>query len=166
LCQCCGCRSVTLTIGRFDFDLTWKPDFWIGGYAWDRDSPDAADGSPEEEHYEFLQDESKFITWEDEYGRPSASLGSSPLRSTAHAGRGGRWLIQRAIGSLTKTDSSSTSTLLGFLVALSGRSSSVVTRSPKSGGRWCQKAVTSTESARTSGITPRRTTMCCISTRE
>lgn len=67
MCQCCGCRSVTLTIGRFDFDLTWKPDFWIGGYSWDRNSPDAADGSPEEKHYEFLQDESKFITWEDEY---------------------------------------------------------------------------------------------------
>lgn len=67
MCQCCGCRSVTLTIGRFDFDLTWKPNFWIGGYEWDRDSPDAADESPEEKHYEFLADECRFVSWEDEF---------------------------------------------------------------------------------------------------
>ena len=66
LCKC-PCRSVTLTIGRFDFDLTWKPDFWIGGYAWSGESPAEADESPEEKHYEFLKDESRFVDWEDEY---------------------------------------------------------------------------------------------------
>ena len=72
MCQCCGCRSVTLTIGRFDFDRTWKPDFWIGGYRWQCKVADQglrffSDESPEEKHYEFLKDESRFVDWEDEY---------------------------------------------------------------------------------------------------
>jgi len=63
----CQCRSVTLTIGRFDFDLTWEPDFWLGGYRWHSKTPDAADDSPEEKHYDFLKDASEFTHWDEEY---------------------------------------------------------------------------------------------------
>jgi hypothetical protein len=69
-----------MTIGRFNFDLSWEPDFWLGGYRWSTESPHEADDSPEEKHYEFLRDESKLLDWEDEYAADlQRLLGAHPF---------------------------------------------------------------------------------------